>query len=854
MIRAYKIDGMSCDGCRKKVQKALEPIDGVHNVFVELPKTALIDSENEVPLERLQKALTEKGNYKIEAIMLEAIGLDQSQAQDKLTHAQSASSCHHEHSNEDKPEHEFGQEAIGKYYCPMFCEGDKLYDQPGACPVCGMNLEKVHASAVSHIIYTCSEHPEVEQEAHGLCPKCGKELVPKEVEHEEEADETYVTLLKKFKWSVGFTLPIFMIAMSEMIPGNPLYQWLPQSYWNWIQLGLSLPVVFYSCWMFFERAWTSIKTLNLNMFTLIGIGAGIAWLFSLSGLLAPNIFPAQFKTESGTVFVYFEAATVILTLVLLGQLLEARAHGKTNRAIKELLKLSPSVATLVTDGEEKQVTVDQVSVGDTLRVKPGGKIPVDGKVIDGSSDIDESMITGEPIPITKRKDDAVSAGTINGSGSILMEATKVGKDTLLSKVIQMVNDASRSKAPIQKLADKVAKYFVPMVIVAAIITFIIWAIWGPQPAYTYGLVNAIAVLIIACPCALGLATPMSVMVGVGRGAQSGVLIKNAEALERTNQVDILIIDKTGTLTEGKPSVEEVVSTHSDYTTNKVAALAGSVNQPSEHSLATATVKYAKAQNVRLSEVGNFKAHSGHGVSGQINDQQIMLGNAALLKHNSIELVQNITQQAEKYQSKGKTISYLAVDGTAVGFIVIGDKLKASSAEAVRVLKSSGIKVLMMTGDNPVTAKSVAEGLDIDFEAECLPEDKLNKIKEFQSQGKIVAMAGDGINDAPALAQADIGIAMGTGTDVAIESAEITLVKGDLSGIEKAYQLSHKTMINIKQNLFFAFFYNVLGIPLAAGVLYPVFGLLLSPMIAAAAMSFSSVSVITNSLRLRKAKI
>jgi Cu+-exporting ATPase len=860
MIQAYRVDGMTCQGCRKKVETTLSKIDGVNSLYVELPDLAVIEFEDSAgELESLQKALSEAGRYTIVETSLEKLGVTKEEAKAKLEQSDNDSCCHH--SAEQEIKHTFDESDIGKYYCPMFCEGDKVYPEFGACPVCGMNLEVIEGNNVHDIIYTCPNHDEIQQDSPGNCPKCGLELIPQENLRDDAPDENYLQLLKKFKVAVIFTLPIFIIAMSEMIPNNPLYQWLPQKTWNWIQLGLSIPVVFYACWMFFERAWTSIKTFNLNMFTLIGIGAGVAWLFSLVGLIAPGVFPDQFKTEVDTVHVYFEAASVILTLVLLGQLLESRAHGKTNQAIKELLKLTPATAIKIVDGEEKQVTLDQVSVDDFVRVKPGGKVPVDGTITEGHSDVDESMISGEPIPVNKDVGDVVSAGTINGSGSLVIKATKVGKDTLLSKVIEMVNDASRSKAPIQKLADRVAKYFVPAVVIVAILTFIIWATWGPAPAYAYAIVNAIAVLIIACPCALGLATPMSVMVGVGRGAQSGILIKNAEVLEKTNQIDTLIVDKTGTLTQGKPSVEEVIvldeakdTFSSENPEDSIAALIASLNQPSEHSLATATVDFAKKKELKLKDVSHFKAHSGQGVSGRVDDSDLLLGNAALLKRNGVHIDKTVLSHAEQYQSKGKTISYLAINDSVTAFIVIGDKLKESSFKAIQRLKASHIDVLMMTGDNQATAQHVANELDIKFEAECMPEDKLNRIKELQGQGKIIAMAGDGINDAPALAQADVGIAMGTGTDVAIESAEITLIKGDLLDIEKAYKLSHKTMQNIKQNMFFAFIYNGLGIPLAAGVLYPVFGLLMSPMVAALAMSFSSVSVITNSLRLRKANI
>jgi len=639
--------------------------------------------------------------------------------------------------------------------------------------------------------------------------------------------------------------------MSDLIPGKPLTQILSQQSWNWIQLALTIPVVFYACWMFFVRAWKSIITWNLNMFTLIGIGTGVAFIFSIAGLLFPNIFPDEFKTDSGTVHLYFEATAVILTLVLLGQLLEARAHSQTSGAIKELMKLAPTEAVLVDNGEDKVISIHDIKVGDLLRVKPGDKIPVDGKITEGQGSVDESMISGEPIPVDKIKGDHVSSGTINGTRSFIMIAEKVGADTLLSQIIQMVNDASRSKAPIQKFADKIAKYFVPIVVSVSIITYIIWAIFGPEPALVYGFVNAIAVLIIACPCALGLATPMSVMVGVGKGAQSGVLIKNAEALEIMNKVNVLITDKTGTITEGKPSVEKVFALVNKESDDLVQLIA-SLNQYSEHPLAAAIVKYAKEKGAKLIEVKDFEAVAGMGVVGSVQGEMIALGNLKLMKKLKVAIPDDLTSKIMAEQKLGKTVSYISVDSKAVGFVAISDAIKESSKRAIAELINSGVEVIMLTGDNANTAKAVADQLNLtDFKAECLPEDKLKMIKELQSLGKIVAMAGDGINDSPALAQANVGIAMGTGTDVAIESAEITLVKGDLQGIVKAKKLSHAVMRNIKQNLFFAFIYNTLGVPIAAGVLFPFFGILLSPMIAATAMSFSSVSVIANSLRLRK---
>ena len=697
-------------------------------------------------------------------------------------------------------------------------------------------------------------HPEVVQDGPGSCPKCGMNLVPKEPEASAE-EKTYKKLLKKFWIAVAFTLPIFLIAMSEMIPNNPLYKIMEPRYWNWVQFGLSLTVVFYVTWMFFERAYRSIRTWNLNMFTLIGIGAGVAFLFSVLGLLFPGFFPEQFKTESGAVHVYFEAATVILTLVLLGQLLEARAHSKTNNAVKELLKLAPNKAIKVVDGEEVEVSIDDIEKGDILRVKPGEKIPVDGIITEGETSVDESMITGEPIPVEKAADDKVSSGTINGNQTFLMKAEKVGSDTLLSQIIDMVNQASRSRAPIQNLADKVSAYFVPIVVIISILTFAVWAIWGPQPAYVYALINAIAVLIIACPCALGLATPMSVMVGVGKGAQNGVLIKNAEALEKMADVDTLIIDKTGTITEGKPTFDHLEAFSDDYSDRDLLQYVVSVNANSEHPLAQATVNYGKEQDVKILKTDSFNAVTGMGVEGKINGSEVHLGNIKLMEKANVEISDSIKEKVKKSQEKGKTVSYLAIDGNCHGFVAIGDKIKETSAKAIKAIQDRGISVIMLTGDNANTAKAVAGELHLDdFKAEALPEDKMKEVERLQGEGKVVAMAGDGINDAPALAKSDLGIAMGTGTDVAIESAMITLVKGDLHGIVKARNLSEVVMKNIKQNLFFALIYNTIGVPVAAGGLYPFFGILLSPMIAALAMSFSSVSVIANALRLRTKSI
>jgi Cu2+-exporting ATPase len=741
----------------------------------------------------------------------------------------------------------------GQFHCPMNCEGDKVHDKPGSCPVCGMNLERVSSIPESKVQYTCPMHPQVIRDAPGSCPVCGMDLVPRQPLEEDE-NKTYKDLLKKFKVAVIFTFPVLLIAMANLLPSDPLPSIMKQQVWNWVQFALALPVVFYATGMFFQRAWTSIVTWNLNMFTLIGIGTGVAFAFSVVAMLLPGFFPPAFKTESGAVYVYFESTTVILSLVLLGQLLEASAHNRTSGAIRKLLKLVPSNATLLINGGEKVIAIGEIKQGNRLRLKPGDKIPVDGKLVEGQASIDESMITGEPIPVDKIVGDKVTSGTINNTSSFVMKAEKVGSETLLSHIIKMVNDASRSKAPIQKLADKISKYFVPIVIGVSIVTFIVWAIFGPQPVYVFALTNAIAVLIIACPCALGLATPMSIMVGVGRGAQKGVLIKNAEALEKMEKVDTLIIDKTGTITEGKPSVEKVAA-EDGFTVEDILQKVASVNKYSEHPLAEAIVKYAQERKVPFNDVENFKAVAGKGAIGTVDGKKVALGNKKLIEETNNIISENLTKRVSEEQRAGKTVSYIAVDGVAVGYITITDKIKEKSKEAIEKLLEKKVAVIMVTGDNANTAKAVADELKLTaFKAEALPEDKLNEIKRLQAEGKTVAMAGDGINDAPALAQANVGIAMGTGADVAIESGEITLIKGDLQGIVKAKQLSNAVMKNIRQNLFFAFIYNVLGVPLAAGILYPFFGLLLSPMIAAAAMSISSVSVIGNSLRLRNLKL
>lgn len=833
MKHTYHIHGMTCNGCRKHVEETLSKVQGVSKVAVDLEKAeATIEMEKHIHLETFQEALkNDGGRYSIHNL------------------------GEHHHHSEPKQHDKPNGKGTGVFYCPMRCEGDKTYDKAGDCPVCGMDLvEEQNLSTSNTEQWTCPMHPEIVQDEPGSCPICGMDLVPMQADLSSE-EKTYKKLSKKFWIATAFTLPIFFIAMSEMIPNNPLYELMGQKQSNWVQFFLSIPVVFYATWMFFERAYRSIKTWNLNMFTLIGIGAGVAWLFSVVGMLFPDFFPDQFKSHHGAVHVYFEAATVILTLVLLGQLLEARAHSRTNSAVKELLKLAPNKATKMVNGEEVEVSIDKIELNDILKVKPGEKIPVDGVITEGDTTIDESMITGEPIPVNKTMGDKVSSGTINGNQSFLMKAEKVGSDTLLSQIIKMVNDASRSHAPIQNLADRVSGYFVPIVVLIAISTFIVWAVWGPEPAYVYALVNAIAVLIIACPCALGLATPMSVMVGVGKGAQNGVLIKNAEALEKFHKIDTLIVDKTGTITEGKPTVESIGSFNNGFSESEVLQYIASLNTNSEHPLAEATVKYGKENNAEIIKSENFNAVTGKGVEATINGKNIALGNPKMMEYAKAEISSKMEDEAKAFQQQGKTVSYLAIDNSVVGYVVIGDKIKATSAKAIKELQEKGIAVIMLTGDNHDTAQAVASELKLaDFKASMLPEDKLKEVEKLQEKGNVVAMAGDGINDAPALAKSDVGIAMGTGTDVAIESAMITLVKGDLHGIVKARNLSDAVMKNIKQNLFFALVYNILGIPIAAGVLYPFFGILLSPMIAALAMSFSSVSVIVNALRLRSIKI
>lgn len=759
-------------------------------------------------------------------------------------HGHSHSHSHDQHGHHQHETPKVTDEMAGRYYCPMYCEGDKTYDSNVGCPVCGMDLVKYPEKKTAK--YTCPMHPEIISNEPGSCPICGMDLVRMPDSGDDEEDETYNILRKKFFISLAFTIPVFILSMGGMFINFPFSHQTQ----GIIEFILTLPVMFYSGWFLLKRGWISFKTWNLNMFSLIALGVAAAFIFSITAIAFPGIIPHEIRGHGSETPLYFEAVCVILTLVILGQLMEAAAHKKTGNAIKELMNLSPDEANLMVNGEEKRVLLSQVKIGDLLKVKPGEKIPVDGKIVEGNSVVDESMITGEPVPVEKAIDDKVSSGTINGNQVFIMKAEKVDDETLLSQIIKMVNEASRSKAPIQKLTDKVSKVFVPIVIVIAVLTFILWQFFGPEGQRSlFAFVNAVAVLIVACPCALGLATPMSLMVGIGKGAKNGILIKNAEALEQMNKVNVLITDKTGTLTEGKPSVEHIETAGSEDK-NEMLKLAFSLNQNSEHPLSNAVIRRAKEENISAEKVDQFENISGKGVKGKINGKTVYLGNESLLTAHNLNIPDQIKQKAVEVQSKAHTISYIAQDQTVLGFISFTDKIKESSKKAVRQLMNEGIDVIMMTGDNEHTAKAVADELGIiHFKASCLPEDKLNEVKRLQQQGKIVAMTGDGINDSPALAQSDVGIAMGTGTDVAIESAEITLLKGDILGVAKAKLLSEKLLKNIKENLFFAFIYNVLGVPVAAGLLYPFFGILLSPMIAAAAMSFSSLSVILNSLRL-----
>jgi len=733
------------------------------------------------------------------------------------------------------------------FFCSRRCL-EKFRADPAAYLV--QNLPLTSAAPIVRTQYVCPMHPEIVREEPGTCPICGMALEPSTGTAEEEANPELAHMTRQFWVSLILTIPLFLLTMAEMIPGNPVSHILSGNVWLWVQLLLATPVVLWGGWPFFQRGWVSIVNRSLNMFTLIAIGTGTAYVYSVVATLFPDLFPDSFRSHGGEVAVYFEAAAVITTLVLLGQVLELRARSQTSSAIKALLGLAPKTARVLLDnGVEDDLPLDRVQPGDRLRVRPGEKAPVDGIILEGTSAVDESMVTGEPIPVEKSPGSRVTGGTVNGTGSFVMRAERVGSDTLLAQIVRMVSEAQRSRAPIQRLADVVAAYFVPVVVGIAVLTFVAWGLYGPEPRMAHALVNAVAVLIIACPCALGLATPMSIMVGTGRGATAGVLIKNAEALEVMEKVDTLVVDKTGTLTEGKPRLTTVVATPGQ-SESELLRLAASLERGSEHPLAAAIVAGAQAKGLALAPVAEFRSLTGKGVIGVVDGQAVTLGNRALFEEQTIDLGV-LSAQAEELRRDGQTVMFVALNGRPVGLLGVADPVKNSTAEAVRMLRAEGIRIVMLTGDSRTTAEAVARKLGIDeVEAEVLPEQKGQVVKRLQAAGWIVAMAGDGVNDAPALAQAHVGIAMGTGTDVAMESAGVTLVKGDLRGIARAYKLSRGTMRNIRQNLFFAFIYNALGVPVAAGVLYPIFGLLLSPMIAAAAMSLSSVSVIGNALRLR----
>jgi P-type Cu+ transporter len=729
------------------------------------------------------------------------------------------------------------------YFCSADCR-TKFITSPGKYLGAATQVEQVPEGT----IYTCPMHPEIRQVGPGSCPICGMALEPVLATAETGPNPELVDMTRRFWIGLLLTLPVLALEMGSHFTG--LDHLVNRTYSNWLQLALASPVVLWAGWPFFERGWASIKSRNLNMFTLIAMGTGVAWAYSVIATIAPQIFPTAFRGQDGSVAVYFEAAAVITVLVLLGQVLELRAREATGGAIRALLDLAPKTAKRINpDGSETDVLLDAVLIGDRVRVRPGEKIPVDGEVYEGRSAVDESMVTGESMPVTKDKGDRVIGGTLNRSGAMVITAQKIGRDTMLAQIVQLVADAQRSRAPIQRLVDQVSGLFVPAVIATAVLAFAAWAIWGPEPSLSYGLVAAVAVLIIACPCALGLATPMSIMVGVGRGAAAGVLIKNAEALERMEKVDTLVIDKTGTLTEGKPAVTKVLS-RAPWSEDELLRLAASVERASEHPLADAIVRAADKQGIGTLPVTEFDSPTGRGAMGLVSGRRVLLGNARFLAEHKVD-VSHLAKEAETLRADGATAIFVAVDGSAAGVLAIADPIKPSTPEALGALKNDGLRVVMLTGDNWTTARAVAKRLGLeDVEAEVLPDQKSNVVARYKAEGRVVAMAGDGVNDAPALAAADVGIAMGTGTDVAIESAGVTLLKGDLNGIVKARRLSQATMHNIRQNLFFAFIYNAAGIPIAAGVLYPVFGILLSPIIAAAAMALSSVSVIANAVRLR----
>ncbi len=777
----------------------------------------------------------------------------------------------HSHDHHDHGMHAHAEHAVKDPVCGMtvdphtakhrhthhgrpyyFCSG-KCREKFIADPAKYLVAEKRQAAPVAAgAIYTCPMHSEIRQEGPGSCPICGMALEPETVSADTASNPELADMTRRFWIALALALPVFVLEMGGHLTG--LHQWVGQQTLNWIQLVLATPVVLWAGWPFFERAWTSLKTMNLNMFTLIAMGTGVAWIYSIVGTLLPGAFPAAMRGYDGSVAVYFEAAAVITVLVLLGQVLELRAREQTSGAIRALLDLSPKMARRIKpDGTDEDVGLDQVVVGDKLRVRPGERVALDGAILEGRSSIDESLVTGESMPVTKSVGDVVIGGTMNQSGGFIMRADKVGRDTVLAQIVQMVAQAQRSRAPIQRLADQVSAWFVPAVIVAAAVAFISWSVWGPEPRFTFGLIAAVSVLIIACPCALGLATPMSIMVGVGRGAQFGVLIKSAEALERMEKVDTLVVDKTGTLTEGKPSVVEI-RTVPGLDEAELLRLTASLELSSEHPLADAIVRSANDRGLAIASIENFDSPVGKGVTGTVEGRKLVIGNQRIMTEAGIDTA-SLASAADDMRKDGATAIFVAIDWKAAGIIAIADPIKATTPSSIAALQAAGIRVVMLTGDNATTAKAVAAKLGIaDVEAEVLPEDKGKVVERLRAQGRVVAMAGDGVNDAPALAAADVGIAMGTGTDVAMESAGVTLLKGDLNGILRARHLSAATMSNIRQNLFFAFVYNAAGIPIAAGVLYPVLGVLLSPIIAAAAMALSSVSVIGNALRLNRVKL
>jgi Cu+-exporting ATPase len=743
------------------------------------------------------------------------------------------------------------------YICPMDAEVSQ--DHPGACPKCGMALEPaVPAAPATRIEYTCPMHPEIVRAEPGSCPICGMALEPRTTAAEDEKNPELVSMTRRFWASIALTIPVVLLGMSSMLPGHFSFQWISHGVSapadGWIELILATPVVLWGGWPFFERGWASLVNRSLNMFTLIALGTGTAYIYSVIAILFPGIFPPSFREMNGEVPVYFEAAAAITALVLLGQVLELKARSRTSLAIRALLQLSPKTARLVrADGTEIDVPIEHIGMGDMLRVRPGEKVPVDGIVTDGMSAVDESAMTGESIPVVRTEGDPVLAGTINGTGAFLMRAERVGSETMLAQIVRMVSEAQRSRAPVQQLANRVASYFVPAVVLAAVVTFIVWGAFGPEPRMAHALLNAVAVLIIACPCALGLATPMAIMVGTGRGALAGVLVKNAEALEILEKVDTLVVDKTGTLTEGHPRVTAILAAP-DCNETQILRVAATLERASEHPLAAAILAAAKERAVELGDAANFESRTGKGVTALVDGRSAALGNRALFAELEISLGA-LDESAKPLESDGKTAMFVALDGKEIGVIAVEDPVKRTTAEAIEQLHREKIQIVMLTGDSRATAEAVARKLKIDqVTAGVLPDQKARIVKQLQDEGHIVAMAGDGVNDAPALTQANVGIAMGTGTDVAMESAGITLVRGDLRGISRAMTLSRATMRNIRQNLFFAFAYNAVGIPIAAGALYPFFGLLLSPIIASAAMTFSSVSVISNALRLRRLKL